>query len=313
MRRILLLLPLLLLLAGTFASPVQAAIPVLDGTFHIVPDAHDLDPSCPEGAPLSFGAVLDTAQKVVNAGIAFGVLICVIIMAWAGFLFIISVANPEARSKARGMLSNAAIGLLIVLSAWLMVDFVMRILYSGEAGTEGKWGPWNSILGDGPVCIIGADTRTLFSGTIVVTQPTSPSTPTGTPPSGPMQSRICQAANAYKGTSTVAGPSNGRLACAWAVNNVLNYAGVRPIGTSNVAQMESLLKGGRGTLTAQKAAGCGDIVIEAGKSHVGICLNAGCTQVLSNSSSRASFVWVSDITFKPSYTGGTGRIYRVTN
>lgn len=313
MRFLLLLLPLLILIAPV--SMVHAAnVPVLDSGFHIVPDAHDLDPACPVNAPLSFGAVLDTVQKAMNAGISFGVLICVIVMTWAGLLFIMSVANPEMRSTARGLLTNAAIGLLIVLSAWLIVDFVMKTLYSGQSGTEGKFGPWNSILGDGPVCVIASDTHALFTGDIVVTIPTGGGgTETGTAPTGDIQSRICQAANAYRGTSTKAGPDGGNKACAWAVNNVLTNANVRTIGTSNVAQMESLLRTGRGTLVTQKSAVCGDIVIEAGDSHVGVCLNAGCTQVISNSSSKAMFSWISDISFKPSYSSGNGRVYRVNN
>ena len=56
-----------------------------------------------------------------------------------------------------------------------------------------------------------------------------------------------------------------------------------------------------------------DIVIEAGDGHVGICLNSGCTDVISNSSSKTRFVWHSGIDFQPSYHNGRGRIYRVTN
>lgn len=159
----------LLLMSGT---PVHAAnVPVLDSSFHIVPDAHDLDPLCPVGAPLSYGAVLDTIQRGMNAAISFGVLIFVMLMAWAGLQFIMSVTNPEARSHARGMLLNAAVGLLIVLSAWLIVDFVMKSLYSGSGGDAGAFGPWNSILNGGSACIIARETSSLVSGNIIVTIP----------------------------------------------------------------------------------------------------------------------------------------------
>lgn len=162
---LLLLLPLLLFVS---AAPLAYAanIPVLDSNFHIVPDAHDLDPLCPVGAPLSFGAVLDTVQRGMNAAISFGILIFVMIMAWAGFQFIMSVTNPEARSHARGMLLNAAIGLLIVLSAWLIVDFVMKTLYAGAGNgdTVGAFGPWNSILNGGNACVIAHETQPLYSG-----------------------------------------------------------------------------------------------------------------------------------------------------
>lgn len=75
----------------------------------------------------------------------------VMFIVWAGFLFIMSAANPESRSKARSMLINAVIGMFIVLAAWLIVDFVMKTLYDPSAK---KFGPWNQILQvDGNTCI----------------------------------------------------------------------------------------------------------------------------------------------------------------
>ncbi len=180
MRLLLLILPLLLFVSAVVPVAHAADIPLLDSSFHIVPDAHDLDASCPVGAPLSFGAVLEIIQRMMNAAISFGILIFVIIMTWGGFLMITSVTNPEARSTARGMLTNAAIGLLIVLSAWLIVDFVMKTLYSSTGeDTAGVFGPWNSILNGGKACVLATETKPLFSGPIQVS-----TLPDGTQSSG---------------------------------------------------------------------------------------------------------------------------------
>ena len=163
----------LLFLTSVFLPGVvalAATMAVLDSSFHIVPSANDLDPACPADAPLSFGAVMEIVQRLVNAGISFGILIFVIMMAWGGFLFITSAVNPESRNTARKMLGNAALGLLIILSAWLMVDFVMKTLYNPNASAGGtKFGPWNSILGDGPACVLSSTTLPLFSGSITAT------------------------------------------------------------------------------------------------------------------------------------------------
>lgn len=161
-------LPLIaLILLVSFALPGVAeaqGIPSIGSGFHIIPDAHDLDPACPEGAPLSFGAIMQIAQNLLGAAIAFGVLIFVIMMAWGGFLLITSPVNPEAKSTARKMLGNAAIGLLITMSAWLIVDFVMKSLYNP---TKSGFGPWNSILGSGPACVTKTENMdSLFSGAI---------------------------------------------------------------------------------------------------------------------------------------------------
>jgi hypothetical protein len=171
MYKTLLLSLFVVLAAGAFSPVAQAAsFPLIDSDYSLVPDANELDPSCLPGAPLSFGAVMEIAQRFVNLGISLGIFFFVIILAWAGFLFMISATNPESRSKAKKMLLNAAIGLMIILSAWLMVDFIMKALYSGPDGTEGRFGPWNSILGDGPACVVATTPNSLFSGAITAQQ-----------------------------------------------------------------------------------------------------------------------------------------------
>lgn len=134
---------LLVLLPGAHVH--AANLPLLDPNFSIVPDACRVD--CPCGV----GAFLQFIQNIMNVLISFAVVVMSLIIAWAGFLFVASAANPESRSKARSMLINAFIGLFIVLSAWLIVDFIMKHLY-GDGSTA--FGPWNKILVlDGSQCI----------------------------------------------------------------------------------------------------------------------------------------------------------------
>lgn len=138
-------------------------MPLLSSGWSLVPEACR---SCPCG----FAGVMGTAQNLLNAAISVGILFAIIIIAWAGFILVMSPFNAEGKSQARGMLINAAIGLLIVLSAWLIVDFVMKVLYSGEDGQQGAFGPWNSILTGGDTCVSSVEVRPLFSGTITADQ-----------------------------------------------------------------------------------------------------------------------------------------------
>jgi hypothetical protein len=141
-----------------------AGIPLLSSGWSLVPEACR---SCPCG----FAGVLGIAQNVVSAGISVGILFAVIIIAWAGFILITSPFNAEAKGTAHKMLINAVIGLLIVCSAWLIVDFVMKALYSGPDGQQGKFGPWNSILTGGDICVQETKNMgTLFSGPITAGQ-----------------------------------------------------------------------------------------------------------------------------------------------
>lgn len=105
---------------------------------------------------------------------------------------------------------------------------------------------------------------------------------------------------------------NGENACAWAVNQVIAKAGIQKLGGNTLAVngIEAALQGGRGEqITNRSGAKAGDIALIPGK-HIGICLNNGCTQIKSNSSSKARFSWISDAYFSPSY-GQPTRVYRV--
>lgn len=144
--RIILLLALLLVLPMAAAAQFGPIVPEVCRT-------------CACG----FGGVLAIVQNAINFIIGLSIIVATIIMVWAGGLYILSATNPESRSTANKMLINAAIGLLIVLSAWLIVDFVMKTLYGGQ------FGPWNSILlgGSGDSCVVAKPTSRLFSGNIL--------------------------------------------------------------------------------------------------------------------------------------------------
>lgn len=102
----------------------------------------------PKSAP-DFKCVLATFQNGINFVLSMGVIIFVLVAVYAGFLLMTNPFHAENKTKARTILLNAVIGLLIALSAWLLVDFIMKSLYNEQ------WGPWNSILGDGgTMCIV---------------------------------------------------------------------------------------------------------------------------------------------------------------
>lgn len=102
----------------------------------VSPDCH-----CENSAP-DWGCVLDSIHNLFNLIFSLSVLIFAFSAAYAGILFMTSSTNAENKSKAKTMLLNVVIGLAIALSAWLMVDFIMRVLYNENVG----WGPWNRIL-----------------------------------------------------------------------------------------------------------------------------------------------------------------------
>jgi len=117
-------------------------------------------------------------------------------------------------------------------------------------------------------------------------------------------------------TSGIPGTDSGTLACAAAVNRVIQAAGFDPVGANTlyVPSVEQDLKNGRGVAVSATDARPGDIVLVDGggkRQHIGFCLDNGCTRAISNSSSRAAFNWQSDGHFNPVYPGARRAIYRL--
>ena len=66
----------------------------------------------------------------------------------AGWGLMTSGGSPDAKSAAKSKLTNAIIGILIVLSAWIIVDTMMRGLVTGDGdlgATYSGFGPWSQI------------------------------------------------------------------------------------------------------------------------------------------------------------------------
>ncbi|MEG4534345.1 DUF4231 domain-containing protein [Microcoleus sp. D2_18a_D3] len=140
----------------------------------------------------------------------------------------------------------------------------------------------------------------------------SASAPVQQTASADLNARILASTLKLRGMSTAEGPDGGNNACAWTVNKVIQDASLTPLGANPnyVPAVLEALKQGRGQLVPRESAKAGDLVVADGEAHIGIGLTDGCSRVLSNSSSRACFVWESDTDFDGSY-GGKSTIYRL--
>lgn len=63
----------------------------------------------------------------------------------AGIKLVTSQGNPSALSNAKESFTNAFIGLVIILIAFLLVDTIMRQLVKGSGEIKG-YGPWNEVV-----------------------------------------------------------------------------------------------------------------------------------------------------------------------
>jgi hypothetical protein len=125
--------------------------------------------------------VLQVIQNVLNVVVTLATLVMVFYIVIAGLQFIMSGSGGEALSKAKTRITNVVIGIVVVLVAWLLIDYVMKTIYE-----EGKFGPWNTILAGNPTgtdrCIIATKPSGISSGftDIVSTSPgETPGAPSG--------------------------------------------------------------------------------------------------------------------------------------
>jgi hypothetical protein len=63
-----------------------------------------------------------------------------LVFAWGGMKMVMSGGNTEGVSEAKGMMTNAVIGFIILLASWLIVDTILKAVTD-----EGTLGPWNEI------------------------------------------------------------------------------------------------------------------------------------------------------------------------
>jgi hypothetical protein len=80
------------------------------------------------------------AQNILNDSIFIAVFLAAFLFAFAGVRMLMSPTNPGQRQKATALFRNVLVGFIIILGAWLVINAVMSIMVSGNAGL-----PWNKI------------------------------------------------------------------------------------------------------------------------------------------------------------------------
>jgi hypothetical protein len=79
------------------------------------------------------------ATRIIKFLISIMAMLCAIVVAVAGFKIVTSGGEAGAITEARAMITNVVIGFVILLTAWLIVDTVIKLFIGGN------YGPWNNI------------------------------------------------------------------------------------------------------------------------------------------------------------------------
>ena len=94
-----------------------------------------------QGGCQSICDLAEVAQNVLNTGIYIAVFLSAVLFALAGFKYLTNVANSGEISRAKEIFMNVAVGLIIILAGWLVIDTLMKTLVNQDAG----FGPWNKV------------------------------------------------------------------------------------------------------------------------------------------------------------------------
>lgn len=81
-----------------------------------------------DGPDCTFQHVVQLANKIINALFIIIMIIAPVLIARAGYYYIVSSDKPAERAKANGQLANLVIGLVIVACAYFIVKLVLSVL-----------------------------------------------------------------------------------------------------------------------------------------------------------------------------------------
>lgn len=106
-----------------------------NGLVSIVP------PSCNgSGGCQSVCDIATLAQNILNDAIFLAIFLAAILFAYAGAKMVMSPASATQMAAGRKLMTSVLVGFLIILCAWLIVNAIMSLLFTGSAGL-----PWNKI------------------------------------------------------------------------------------------------------------------------------------------------------------------------
>lgn len=107
--------------------------------------------------PLGWGALITVINNIISLLITLAIVfVAPLMIAWAGFLLVVSQGDSGKRTEARKILTNTIFGIVIALAGWMIVDAIMAVLYNANAPTkDGVLGTWSDLIGSRgiPPCI----------------------------------------------------------------------------------------------------------------------------------------------------------------
>lgn len=93
-------------------------------------------------------SLIDIVFNVIQVILGFLGLIAFVLIIYAGFLWMTSAGGPEQIKKAKGILKEAAIGLVIIFASYALVKFVIEGLVTATSTTSPAPADPGGVAGD---------------------------------------------------------------------------------------------------------------------------------------------------------------------
>ena len=86
-------------------------------------------PTLAQDCAAGWGSILQLVNNLIAFAITIGIVfIAPLLIAYAGFLYVVNPVNPSGRQHANAILLNTIVGIVIALAAWLIVNAVLVAL-----------------------------------------------------------------------------------------------------------------------------------------------------------------------------------------
>ena len=137
-----------LLVAGSLALPLAAHAgipffgPIIPNEQITVNGVLTNQNVCAAGWGLLITVINNIISLLITLAIVF---VAPLMIAWAGFLFVVNPVNASGKEQAKKILWNTIIGIVIALAGYMIVAALMAVLYTGSAGST-KWGTWSQLI-----------------------------------------------------------------------------------------------------------------------------------------------------------------------
>lgn len=86
-----------------------------------------------------FNSFIGTLNFIIEWLIKIAVVIFTLTLVWGGYLYVTSGANPGNKDKAKKVLWNTFLGFIIMISAWLIVHTLLKMLVGADGQAVFKY------------------------------------------------------------------------------------------------------------------------------------------------------------------------------